>query len=166
MTKQESLAQFLKLLGENKTLSAKHLNEVQTAVDSAINDPDGYFHKHKSDFENRGISEAREDLFQFVLLNGLIEAKLVAEIDWKTEWEDVAWNIENISGEKNFDEPANTEETEASLKAISKQLQDRHKYLVRWEMDSDSYVVFVVEEKSLENIMELGNAFGITVSSL
>jgi len=167
--KKGTVRTFLEAVGRSCShATVKNMDLLEMSVNAAIEEPSGYFRQHQNSFKNRGIDKPRADLYQFVLLDGLIERSLAAEIDWKCDMKDMAWNIKKISGEVIFETPALSEsrDTAAALILAAQELQGRGKYLVQWDINSDSYVLVIVPSESLRTVISTARELKLKMFSL
>jgi len=115
--------------------------------------------------QDRGIDEPQSDVYVFVLLDGLISLRVVAEIDWKSLQEDVIWAIEQISAETKFAlDPIAGRDTASTLSAIGSVIDRRGKRLLQWKTDSDSYCVMVVKHQFVDEAIRAASRLKIILT--
>jgi hypothetical protein len=162
----EDVAAFLAQLRTTTDLTEQVSTRLGAATASALRDPAAYFRAHSDYFVQRTIEEPRSDIYIFVLLDGLCEAKIAGWLDWKTRWEDVLWSINRISREEGFTTAGldpRTVDTETALSLIATQLLPRGRRLLQWEMDEDAYYVLVVKNASVADVIRAARRLDIEI---
>jgi hypothetical protein len=163
----DDIAIFLAQLRVATGLDEQVSTRLAAAAASARRDPAAYLRSHPDDFLQRGIEETRSDLYIFVLLDGLCEARAAAWLDWKTEWEDVLWSIDTISHERGFTTgrwDARSIDTETALAVVATQLRARGKRLLQWRMDEDAYYVLVVDPSAAAGLIRAAKRVGVDIA--
>lgn len=129
-------------------LIAPRAKTLAAHVTQAFQEPAAYVTAHADRMNDRGIDEPVDDLPWIALIDALHDAKALSEIDWKTEAEDVEWNIAKLArgfklppaDDPDDDERATWELLElAGLALRKKKLQ-----LAQLDMGSDAYPLVVV----------------------
>jgi hypothetical protein len=163
----EDVTAFLAELRTATSLTEPVPARLATAATSALRAPASYFRTHTDDFYDRGIEKPQPDLYVYVLLDGLREAKVVAALDWKTRWEDVLSSIDGVSGERGFSTAGRETQaldTETALGLIAAQLIPRGKRLVHWKMDEDAYYLLVVREAAVPGVIRAAKRLDIVIT--
>jgi hypothetical protein len=98
---------------------------------AAVGDPQGYYASHEKEFNERGIDDVRADLYQFVLLDRLIELGVLVEMDWKLDADELRLSIGRLSEEKNIGKGiSQKEDMESALGIIAQELKEKGKILL------------------------------------
>jgi len=164
--KPGDVAGFLNILRKSHSLPAEEVERLRESASGAIRDPRAVFSSCKESLQDRGIDEPQSDVYVFVLLDGLISLRVVAEIDWKSLQEDVIWAIEQISAEtKKFAlDPIAGRDTASTLSAIGSVIDRRGKRLLQWKTDSDSYCVMVVKHQFVDEAIRAASRLKIILT--
>jgi hypothetical protein len=146
---------FLELLTGNEALSRSLADELQ----QSDTDPAAFFAAHKgAHFTNRGITRPGDDEQTLCyLLDVLGENKLVVELDWKDDFEEVNAAIELLSGGavEEIASEDDDEELHALLETIEDRLDEEGYTLIQFPLDSDSYPIALVPRKKGKALLRL-----------
>jgi hypothetical protein len=164
--KPDNIAGFLNILRESHGLPAEEVERLRESASGAIRrDPGAIFSICKASLQDRGIDEPQSGVYVFVLLDGLISLRVVAEIDWRSPQEDVIWAIEQISAETEFAlDPIAHRDTASTLSAIGAVIDRRGKRLLQWKTDSDSYCVMVVKHQFVDEAIRAASRLKIILT--
>jgi len=161
---------------------------IAAEMESCAKDHAAYFENHRAEYAERGIYSIdgieKEELCWMCMVDLLADNHYAVEIDWKTETEDILYNlnfiavkiglpidmetlginderIENVRLIKDEDDSI----TWAALCEISTALKPKGSALGFIDIESDSYVLFLTEENqnSKETLIKLANRYGRTI---
>ncbi|OAB45509.1 DUF6630 family protein [Paenibacillus glacialis] len=149
--------------------SSKIVEEVRFAIE----EPDNYFFRFKEKFKERGMEKPSEELPWIVLLDALIEAELAYEIDWKESTLEITYAIDDLSDRKKIDSldwdwienMSDAMPTGEKLQAIADRMYERSLSLAYLDIDSDSYILVVVPNIEISELIDLALKAGHTISS-
>lgn len=128
-----------------------------------------YFESHRDLYTQWGIDEFSEDKeICFIALVALLEKENIVCIrDYNDEKEDFIYYVNNLRGCKDYglsiqDDWLN-EDDDITVWANILQQQWKEYHLAAIDMNSDSYVLFVCDTNTLDELKNLGNAAGIHI---
>lgn len=126
-------------------------------VNLALADPEGYYEEFQEELANRGIDDASSVTAWLALVDGLTRRNSLAEVDWKCDATDLAWNLAQlqICKDKGIEfsiVEKSEEDTEGLLRVAAKQLRDQTLELMALDIDSDSYPLVVVPRESVPHV--------------
>ena len=147
MATSRSYFDFLLMFTEKKELS----RSLADALEQSDTDPVAFFEANKkAHFKNRGIikpGHAEQTLCY--LLDVLGENKLVVELDWKDDFEEVNAAIELLSGGKIEDIASEDDDEDLFelLETVDDRLKKKGFTLLQFPLDSDSYPIAFASKK-------------------
>jgi hypothetical protein len=170
------------VLPEIAAVIAQGDNAVVAAVTECTEDHFDYFENHRAEYAERGIESIetvlKEELCWSCVADQLTDNHYAVEIDWKTETEDILYNLDFIVKKLQFpidldslgiDDRLNRiymylddddHITRFALREISSALELKGYALGQIEMDSDAYVLFLTEKNQRERLVALANRYG------
>ena len=140
---------------------------VEAAVKKCLSDMDTYFEEHVEDFEDRGYEEeeledaGEEELQWIALADILINHVYCCELDWKCEKEDFVECFNELQGMEVYnltlEEDCLEEEADVTewCTVLDEKWKEKGICIAALDIDSDSYVIFPIEEAELDKLMEL-----------
>ncbi len=141
---------------------------VMGKIDRLISRPSEYFAENSPRYEERGIDAEDEDedtLYLIGLVDELADGGYIAEVDYKCECDDFLWALEQlktyplisrIAGGLSLDE---SDDVEAWGREIC--LAAGKNAVLGWiDIDSDSYLMFILPVDKIDSARELASSFG------
>jgi uncharacterized protein involved in tolerance to divalent cations len=138
--------------------------DLKTKIKQSIEDPKS-FYNYKNDFilSERGLTYPKDKSLtsKFVLVDSLIEARQMTEVDWKEDEEEVRLWINEIAKTKDFKLNLSTEkkygnETLEVIQSIDKYELRPLSYAIEiLDIDSDSYVFTIIPLDRQNEVQQL-----------
>lgn len=140
---------------------------IQEASDCIFN-PQNYFNAHKGRYENRGIDEFSDSIFNkwIGLVDILIIHNYVCERDWKDEKEDFMYFLNNLKGFKENNLTIDSEwlnEDDDIVKwcqVLDEKWNSQGIGVMCFDIGSDSFVFFLGKLANLECLKESASLLG------
>jgi hypothetical protein len=135
----------------------------------AVDRPDAYLEQYAEQLGNRGIDEVIPHLPWIALVDGLDARDAMREIDWKSDIEDVLWNLDQLAALRPMrpdrwdelqDEDGDERLPEETLPLIGQRLLGEGLALATIDIDSDSYVMIVLPASKLKEAEQLAELAG------
>lgn len=134
-----------------------------------------YFYEHKDKFENRGELDpgrtSANTLKWIGCVDIAIDSGYAVELDYKTELADFLYSLNELRSFKeksvsiskdDFDE---SEDISVWCKVLGQRIKVRDLAIGHIDIDSDSYVLFLSDEKTIENLSGLSKLVGKTIAN-
>lgn len=145
--------------------------DVLKDAQDCIDDTAKYYKKHKTDYEERGISEEEElTLLQWIgCIDLLIKFKYVCECDWKEEKDTFLSQLSALKGMSSFSLKINSKwlDAEQSVPEWCEKLEEKWEktrdVIAAFDIDSDSYLIFLCKESDLGVLKGLADNFGYRI---
>jgi hypothetical protein len=128
-------------------LLAPKAKKVAAAVTQASRQPKAYLAAHRKRMDERDIETPIAALPWIALVDALEAAKVLVEIDWKTEADDLQWSIRKLTKGfrlPKYDGDADERSTWEMLELAGIELREQKLQLAQLDYDSDSYALVVV----------------------
>ncbi len=157
MKKPEYLLELVSIFTSDTSL----LKEVELAIDN----PGQYVKNYSSLLQERGITKPIENLLWLALVNGLSIRKLLYELDWKDDPEELVNvtlnltvnrpNYNSIKDTLSEIKPLLGDDIEEFLPIFNNSLEKEGVQLVWLDIDSDSYPLTIIDAKNLKVAQQL-----------
>lgn len=142
--------------------------EVQQATKLALTAPGRYLQENREQLARRGIDRPVRDLYLIALVDGVRRVGGAAEVDWKADYESVFWQISAIAKNFNLDVQEVTDasalQTHEILRRLGETLESQGHVLASIDIDSDSYVLYILPDTAYSRSAELAKNIGVKVS--
>jgi len=173
------------ILPEIAAVISRNDSMVVNNVAECAKDHAAYFENHCEEYQDRGIDSidgrSKEEMCWLCMVDQLMDNDYAVEIDWKAETEDITYNLDFIIKKLclplDFDSMKINDErierirlenddgdpiTWAALCEISSALKVKGFVLGCIDIDSDSYVLFIVNDNrdTKENLVKLAVRYG------
>jgi hypothetical protein len=145
-------------------LLAPRAKHVVAEVTQAFRSPAGYFKTHHRRLSDRSIDKPRANLPWIALVDALVAARSLVEIDWKTSGEDIAGSLGKLRAvpKKNVAWLAKVNDERSTLELLEecgkKLLASDHLQLAALDILSDSFCLVVVPAADAKRLVALAKA--------
>lgn len=166
ITKQydNDLMEIVRIASFNNTNILNH-------VQDCINNPLEYYNNHHDDYNERGITNKEESSFlQWIgCIDLLINSNYVCECDWKEEKDNFIAQLSKLKGLSSLSLKINDKwlSEEQSIPEWCKILNNKWRKLDSvvgaFDINSDSYLLFICKETNLKTLMSLAKNFGYRI---
>lgn len=135
--------------------------QLMAAMNSCLNSPQQYFNNHQDRYEERGFEEEEDEntIIWFAMVDEMIEGQTAVELDWKTDREEFAEQMQELVRETNLELKAEWLDEAGEVPTWCRTLDEKwaeHDYCVGCiDINSDSYVLFVSQRDNLEMLEAL-----------
>ena len=129
--------------------------------------PSDYFEANQEQLSDYDIFDLSENMYLLYLVSILEENKIMTTVDWKEEYSEVLYALNELSGIKfeNIDEN-NYEHSTAGeiLSVLNRQVENKtDKTIFCIDTDSDSYSFGLIEKNKLQELKKTGEDLKIKV---
>ena len=142
--------------------------EVQKTTELALTAPRQYIQAHREQLARRGIERPIRRLYVIALVDAMQKIGLVAEVDWKADYATIIWQVSLVAKHFSVNIPqvrkAGTLQVSEILQQLGKHLANQGHVLATIDIDSDSYVLYIVPDAIFGKSAELAQRVGIEVS--
>jgi hypothetical protein len=125
----------------------------------AFHDAAAYIAAHAERMDDRGIDEPSADLPWIALVDALVDAEVLVEIDWKTDAEDVEWAIGKLAKQLRLppaDDPDDDDRSTWELLELAGiALRERDLQLAHLDYGADAYALVVVPRARFAELARL-----------
>lgn len=146
-------------------LLAPKSKRVVSDVTQAFENPKAYFKAHRKRLDERNIDKPDKDLPWIALVDALIAAKGLVEIDWKTAADDLHWNLGKLGRKKEtawlskIDPITDDRSTLELLEETGQRLLASHQLqLAALDIGSDSYCLVIIPAAIAKQLVALAKA--------
>ena len=140
--------------------------DAQRIVDMA-NSPSDYFEANEKDLMKYQILEPSKEMYLLYLVAAMEESGIMATVDWKAEYPDVVYALNEISGIRlESDDSGKFKRSTAGkiLSALNQEAEGRtDKTIFIIGTDTDSYSFGLIEKDKLNELKRTGKELGITL---
>jgi hypothetical protein len=135
----------------------------------AVDRPDAYLEQYADQLSNRGIDEVIPHLPWIALVDGLDARDAMRAIDWKSDIEDVLWNLDQLATlqparpdrwDELQEEDGDERLPEETLPLIGQRLLSEGLALATIDIGSDSYVMIVLPADGIKEAERLAELAG------
>lgn len=164
MNTNETFVKVVEIISNNDEAVVKQAKE-------CVTDIEGYFNAHAKAYDERGIEEIENenDTKWLGIVDILIEHSFACEVDYSVEVEDFLFalnetkrmaDVEIVLDEDELDEEGEVTEW---CHVIDQKLADQHYCLASMDIDSDSYVIFMIKTSEFDELVEITEAVGYRI---
>ncbi|MFF1920068.1 DUF6630 family protein [Streptomyces sp. NPDC058221] len=145
---------------------------VAARVLHAHDDPAGYVRDHAAQLAERGIAGPRPDLAWTALVDALADHRLLAELDWKEDAEEIRAQLRALASRPSVDPWVLVDAqdmllpTHEFLQACGRHYRDVGAALAVLDIDSDCYPVVSLRAARVEELTALAARAGFTARGL
>lgn len=164
MSTDETFLKVVEIISNNDEAAVKQAKQCVTDIEH-------YFSEHIEAYEERGIEkiEDEEDTKWIGITDLLIDHSFACEVDYSAELEDFLFALNETKQmadvEFVLDEDGLDEEGEVTqwCHIIDQKLADQHYCLASMDIDSDSYIIFMIKTSQFEELVEMTEAVGYRI---
>ena len=145
--------------------------EVLDSARKCIKNTEKYYQKHREDYESRGISFRNSPAaLQWIgCIDLLIHNQFACECDWSEELSGFLWAVSDLKNvkrhsleiEENWFQPR--ESIPQWCEILDKKWEKSGYVIAAFDINSDSYVMFLCQKKSLKKLKTLAESFGFRI---
>ncbi|WP_329307649.1 hypothetical protein OG322_39300 [Streptomyces sp. NBC_01260] len=134
----------------------------------AHDDPAGYVRDHAAALEDRGIDEPLPDLAWIALVDALAKHRLLAELDWKEDSDEIRSQLRGLASQPSVDPwvLVGADDmllpTHEFLEACGRHYRDVGAALAVLDIDSDCYPVVCLRATRMKELTALAARAGFT----
>ncbi|ROQ78204.1 hypothetical protein EDD95_4793 [Streptomyces sp. CEV 2-1] len=134
----------------------------------AHDDPAGYVRDHAAALEHRGIDEPLPDLAWIALVDALAKHRLLAELDWKEDSDEIRSQLRGLASQPSVDPwvLVGADDmllpTHEFLEACGRHYRDVGAALAVLDIDSDCYPVVCLRATRMKELTALAARAGFT----
>lgn len=145
--------------------------EIFESAQNCINHTMEYYQDHTMDYEERGLSSEEEKTFlQWIgCIDLLIGKNYVCECDWKETMDEFVSQVTALRGMKLLSLKINSkwfdeeEDIPKWCEALDEKWKKSKSAAAAFDIDSDSYVIFLCKKADIETLSVLAEKFGYRI---